>query len=274
MTLGITAAQAQSVYYNGRDVNLDNRPFMSRGTLMVPAREMGERVGSQFDRDESGRRMWWVWQGRRATYEKGSMSFDLSGRRVNLPVASESRRDILFVPVDIFRSLTDGRVTSNRGEWERNGSTLPGQRRNDDWTRPGRKDRYDDRNGDWRRTDDRNGDWRRTDGSNYGRDSVVFDRRELRFNGNERPYQKSGVLMVPFRALGEQIKARTERTADGLRVHIYFDRDRVEYDKGHTWFRLNAERIDLRTISEDRNGVLFVPITLFEAITRGRVRGF
>ncbi|MEZ0327306.1 MAG: stalk domain-containing protein [Fimbriimonas sp.] len=271
LTLGFTAAHAQNVYYNGRDVDLDNSPYMYRGTLMVPARDMGDRIGAQFDRDDSGRRMWWTWQSRRATYVKGEMSYDLNGRRVSLPTASEARRDVLFVPVEIFRGLTDGHVTSNRGEWER-GGTLPGQRRPPERIPPDRRDDWDRRDDDWRRRDD---DWRRTNPGTYGRESVVFDRRELRFDDrNEIPYRKSGVLMVPFREMGDQIGARTDRTADGLRVTINFGGDNVVYDKGHVWYRLNGDRRELQTVSEDRNGVLFVPVTLFEAVTRGRVRAY
>jgi hypothetical protein len=215
--------------------------------------------------------MWWNWQGRRATYIKGERTYDLNGRRVSLPTASEARRDILFVPVDLFRGLTDGRVTANRGEWERNGN-IPG-RRDDDWRR--RDDdwrRRDERNDDWRRRDERDDDWRRNDG--LGRDVITFDRRELRFSGDERPYRKNGIWMVPFRQFGDQINARTERTEDGLRVWITFDNNRVEYNKGHTWFRVNGERREVAAVSEDRNRILFVPVTLFEAVTRNRVRGY
>ena len=254
------AANAQNVYYEGKSLELENRAYMNRGTLMVPAREMGDRIGAPLQRDDRGGRIWWQWRESRATYYQGDRNYDLNGRRMTLATPSEARRDVLFVPVDIFRGLTGGRVTGNRGEWERSGPGIPG-RRNDDWD-------YD-RNG---RYDNGRYDNDRSDGYYYGRDTLVFDRREIRFSGDETPYRKGNTLMVPFRQLGESIGARTDRSEDGLRVWIYFENNRVEYDKGHTWYRLGTERRELNTVSEDRRGILFVPVQLFEAVTRGRLR--
>ena len=101
---------------------------------------------------------------------------------------------------------------------------------------------------------------------------IFFDSRQLQFSGNTTPYRKDGVVMVPFRAMGDAIGASTGRTADGKRVTISFGDDDVQYDKGHIWFRLNNQKKDLSTTSEDQGGVLFVPITLYQAVTRGRVR--
>jgi hypothetical protein len=263
MTTLIGAGMAQSVYYEGRTLDFENRPYTVRGTIMVPARETGDRIGAPLQRDDRGNRIWWQWRENRATYFKGDRNYDLNGRRMTLPTGSEDRRDVLYVPLDIFRGLTNGRLSSSRNDaWERNGPGIPGRRGDDSWDRG---------NGRW---DDRNGRWDGPGSGNYGRDTIVFDRREIRFSGDERPYRKGSTLMVPFRQMGEAIGARTDRTADGLRVWINFDQNRVEYDKGHTWYRINGDRRDLGTISEDRNGILFVPITLFEAVTRGRVRGY
>jgi hypothetical protein len=100
---------------------------------------------------------------------------------------------------------------------------------------------------------------------------VFFDNRPINLTGNVAPYRKDGILMVPFRALGDAIGATTGRTADGKRVTINFGDDTLVYDKGHIWYRMNNQKRDLQTISEDRGSVMFVPVTLYQTVTRGRV---
>jgi hypothetical protein len=264
-------AFGQSVYYQGRTLNFsgDERPYTARGTTMVPARRTADMVGASLDRSDSGRQIRLGWHNNRVTYRQGDTWFELNGRRTNMGLSSEARRDILFVPAEMFRALTDGVFAMGPNGWNQR----------DDWNN-GRWGSGDN-NGRWGnggngRWDNNNGSWRTDPGYNgryNDRGTVTLDGRALTFDYREQPYMKNGVVMVPFRAMGDKIGARTERTDDGLRVWIYMNGDRVEYDKGHTWYRLNSQQRDLRTVSEDRDNVLFVPITLFEAISRGRVRG-
>jgi hypothetical protein len=234
----------QGIYFQGRMLTYtyDEKPYANGGSVMIAARRTADMIGASFDRDYSGREIRMRWHNNSIRYNLGDRSFDINGRRETLTTPGENRRDVLFLPAEIFRRLTDGAIDPR-----------------------GWGDRYDT-DGNWRQQPD------------YGRpgqyrpDEIYWDSRPLSFSYDEQPYMRNGVLMVPFRATADKIGARTERSSDGLRVWIYYNGDRIEYDKGHTWYRLNDQQRTLKTISEDRRDVLFVPVTLFQELTRGRLR--
>jgi len=196
------------------------------------------------------------WKSNQIDYRQGDADFDFNGRRTKMPSYGESRGDTFYVPIDIFINLTNGACSTNgydRRDWDGD--------RDDRWN--------DQRGGPWRDRED----WKGNNGR-WNRDSVRLDGRWLDFDYREQPFTRGRELMVPFRAMGDRIGAGTDRSEDGRRVYARFGRNTIQYDKGHVWFRLNNQRINLPTVSEDRNGVLFVPVTIFVALTDGRVRPF
>ncbi|MEZ0324448.1 MAG: stalk domain-containing protein [Fimbriimonas sp.] len=220
-------ASAQTVSYNGSKLSFDdNDPYMSGGTVMLPARDTLDRINGLLERNESGKRLDLLWNSNRAVFRQGDRFFTMGGKRFNLPTTSQARGGVLYLPLELFAKLTNGKLTRGGG-----GGGGGGDKGN----------------------------------------QIFFDDRKISLTGNLKPYRKQGVMMVPFRQFGDAIGASTDRTADGKRVTINFGSDKIVYDKGHTWYRYNGDRIELSTISEDRGGVLFVPITMYRSVTRGRV---
>ncbi|CAN5358527.1 hypothetical protein BH11ARM1_BH11ARM1_15010 [soil metagenome] len=236
--LGIIATAAigatQTVEYNGAALAWDSdRPYNNRGTVMLPARDTMARISGSLDRNENGNRLTLRWFDNTVDYRKGDSSFRLNGRDVRLDGRSEERSGVLYLPFEIFRKITNNQLRVRGG--------------NQDGGRPDRPD--------------------------YGNaDQAYFDGRRINPSGDNQSYMKGGTLMVSFREFGSQIGARTDRTEDGKRVWIYFGGDRVEYNKGMSWYRFNQDQRNVKTISEERNGVLFVPVELYIAATRGRVK--
>jgi hypothetical protein len=238
------SAQAQSVFFDDQEIRLTDRPYVSRGTLMIPARETLQRIGGSFDRDARGVSYRFGFRGQRIDYREGDRGYSLGGRPFRLDAPSQTQRGVLFVPMDMFRHLTDGRLSPNRGNgWGPGGN--PGNRRPDWTTRPG----WDDR-----------------------REAVTFEGRRVQFDRRDEPFTKSNVLMVSFPAMARELRARTERSRDGRWFYLEYRGDRVEHERGRNRFLLNGRERSMRTSSEERGGVLFVPITLFEELTRGRVQ--
>lgn len=171
------------------------------------------------------------WQNNTAEFRSGDRSYTMNGRRRSFSTDPLQRGDILYIPATFFEELTNNR---------------------------------------FRVADDRWGDKGRPGDYGYG-SRIYWNGRELRFNRDEEPFNYGRTMMVPFRALGDQIGARTERTEDGKRVILRYGRNEVVYDTGRTWYRINRQRRELPTSSQDRRGVYFVPIELFEAVTDGRL---
>jgi len=233
---GAATLLAQDVYYRDRTLYFDRseRPYMVRNVLMVPARTTAEMIGADFDRDDrEGLNIRMVWQNNRLRYHQGDHAYQLNGKSVELGTTSDAVRGILYVPARMFRDLTDGAFSVDKPRV-------------------------------WRDDPDH--------GRPIGGRDIYFDRRVIYFERSNWPFLRNNVLMVPFRDMAERIDATTGRSDDGQRVWINFDRDRAEYDKGRNWYRLNGVERKLPTSSEDRGGVLYVPITIFEGVTHGRVR--
>jgi hypothetical protein len=273
--LGSTGAFAQTAYYQGRALNMSgsDRPFYVGNTMMVPVRRAMDLVGGTLDRNTRGNDVVLRWQNRRINYVKGESTFSMNGARYKLGGSSRDRNGVLFVPSELISALTNGDFYVEGDNGWGNGPVAKRYPTDRDrwsgrWDTQGNNPRWD--GGRWNQGGNWNGG-RTNQGSDYGR-GVYWDNRLLSFNRNEEPYEKGGTLMVPFRALADKLGMRTDRTADGRRVWIYYQSDRVEYDQGRTWYRLNQDQRDLKTNSEDRGGILFVPMELFTSISGNRLR--
>lgn len=227
---------AQNVYYNRDRVTFsgDERAFVESNVIYVPFRAMSERIGARFERSDSGATVRVTWRNKVGTYRKGTSEMILEGRVNRINRAARVRNEVLFVPVRFFELLTGGAVSyQNNGfnDYDNDGGLFGG-----------------------------NG------GSSNGAASVYYNGRPLSFSGNERPYRSNGTVQVPFRAMGDQLGYNTDRSSDGRTISVWKEYDRVDYVKGANYFRLNDERRSLRTSSQERNGVLFVPIEIFQAL--------
>jgi hypothetical protein len=238
-------AGAQIIYFEGKQVGFGgDRPYVSKGTVMLPARDTMERIGGALERNENGQRIHLTWWNNKVQFRKGDRFFLYNGQRTALTTSSEDREGVLYLPLPVFRTLTDGRIATTPGGYRPGGGT----------GRPDNSGRWD------------------LDGGRPNGTHLYFDNRRIEFDGAEAVYRKDGTLMVPFRAMGDAIGGSSDRTADGKRVWINFRGNRVEYDKGHIWYRINGQRQELDTTSEERGELLFVPVELFEAVTGNKVR--
>lgn len=230
-----------SVYYNGRPLSFsgNERPFRSNGTVQVPFRAMGDRLGYNTDRSSDGRTIS-VWKDYdRVEYVKGANYFRLNDERRSLRTSSQERDGVLFVPIEIFQALAGRDLSTSGGS----GGGLFG----------GSGGSYDD------------------EYSNNSQE-LYYDGRSVTFLGDERPIVKGSTLLVPARALASRIGASFERTDDGKRMWIRWRGREAQYDKGNIWFRINGDRQSLSTISVDRNGIVFIPVKVFQALTENRIQ--
>jgi hypothetical protein len=107
----------------GDDVSFDNRPirfdrdeepFRSGNTLLVPAREMARLIGARVERPGDGNRLIFRYSRNEVVYDRGRNWYRINGRQVSLPTSSRDRRDVLYIPVEVFDALVDGRLSWNR----------------------------------------------------------------------------------------------------------------------------------------------------------------
>ncbi|MFY9233383.1 MAG: stalk domain-containing protein [Fimbriimonadaceae bacterium] len=225
-----TAALAQDIEYNGRNIRLDPKPTPVGNTWLLPVRATADKIGAKITRD--GRYATITWQSNRAEFRVGDDSYTLNNRRKPFRHDSLERRGVLYLEARFFEDLTGNRL---------------------------------------RVVDDRYGG-NRPDEPYYGLEGrILYDNRELRFDRAEEPFMNGRTLMVPFRAMGNKVGAKLERTDDGKRVIIRHGRNEVVYDRGKTWYRINRQRRELSSTSRDRGDIYFVPIELFDAVTGGRV---
>ena len=238
LLVAVVAAQAApQLRFKGRLLLFTPQalPFNDGGTLFVPLRETVGQSNVVLDIQDSGRRFEMSYNRTTAEYVKGATRFRLNGSWRSLSDSSQERNTILFVPFAIFSQLTGGDLKIDRSN----------------------------NNGGF--GNNNNGGFGNNNNSNSGTD-LYYNGRRLSFSGNEEPYSSQGTTLVPFRALGSALGLKTDRSPDGKRVWIWRNSDRIEYNKGMVWYRLNEDRRDIGAKSEEKSGVLFVPIELFKAL--------
>jgi len=100
---------------------------------------------------------------------------------------------------------------------------------------------------------------------------VSFKGAPLKYSGSIHPFLSQRTVMVPFRATSTLVGAKIVRNPDGKHVTLTFGRDTIYYEPGHHGYKLNGHRVNMRAMSESKNGHLYVPIRLFNDVTAGRV---
>ena len=88
----------------------DEMPYRSQGTLFMPFRRTAAQIGGRADRSPSGRIAILDYRGDHLEYAEGSYFFRINGRRFNLDQSAESHNGILFLPYQVFKTLTHGGI--------------------------------------------------------------------------------------------------------------------------------------------------------------------
>lgn len=145
--------------------------------------------------------------------------------------------------------------------------------------RDSRDDRdEDDRNRDRDRDEDRDRDLDRDRNRDQDRDRedrdrdedsirIEYDRRELRFDRDERPYRLDGTVMVPMKAMADQLGLEVE---EGRYTAIYISGDNgsLRLQKGSRDARYNGKNFTLDQAPVERDGVLYVPVDAFSNMSK------
>lgn len=121
----LTAAWGQDaadIFADGRPLRYSNnaRPYFDRGTPMVAVRETADQLGLRVDRSDSGRDLRLRNRRDELEFRQGTREYLLNGRRRTMAREPQNRRAILYVPMELFRDLTDARLEARRAnrEWD------------------------------------------------------------------------------------------------------------------------------------------------------------
>jgi len=113
------------------------------------------------------------------------------------------------------------------------------------------------------------GDWHERELETRHAHIVVGD-EEVRFKREERPFWVNHTLMVPFRAVGALIGAKTDRSKSGEELHIHYRDNDVDFRQDSDIYHRNGARFILPP-TVGRDGVLFVPVKLWEFVRKDYV---
>jgi len=92
----------------------EERPYEAQDTLMLPFRRICTQLGAKSDRSKSGHHVWAEFHGNRLDYEEGRREYAINNRTFHIPARSEGKDGVLFVPFELFKNLSRGRI-----EWRR-----------------------------------------------------------------------------------------------------------------------------------------------------------
>jgi hypothetical protein len=95
------------IVFNGRILRFDSdtEPYSARGIVFLPLRAVADLTEIRIDREDNGRDVI-LRRGRdQVTYRAGSTNYLFNNRPRALRAPSQSRRGVLFVPVDLFEAL-------------------------------------------------------------------------------------------------------------------------------------------------------------------------
>lgn len=101
---------------------------------------------------------------------------------------------------------------------------------------------------------------------------VTFEGRELRFERDQRPYESNGVVMVPLEATAKELELSVDQQEDRDFILITGNDNSVRLNRNESDYRMNGKRRELPRNPETRNGVLYVPLEVFENLANGTLR--
>ncbi|MGV3614904.1 MAG: stalk domain-containing protein [Fimbriimonas sp.] len=240
--IGLLAGQAAMVQaQSGEDAEIladgrvlsfsrNARPYFTGRVTMVPIKDTASRLGVRLEERDRGETFRMTFRGDDATYRRGRRDFELNGRLRSLPNVSEERNRILFVPLELFRDLTDRELYARRAGERHDLPQAPGgTRRNEDL-------------------------------------DIRFRGERLRFERSEEPRYVQSVVYLPVGAMVRRSGARLEDEDRGRRMRFTYQDRVVEFTKGREDFTLNGARVWMNAPSLEISGVLFVPQILFQRL--------
>lgn len=205
------------------------QPYFKGRTAMVPMRDMAGKLGVRVEGNDRGESFRFSFRGDEAVYRKWRQDFDLNGRTRSLPTEPEEMRRIIFVPLELFRDLTDRDLRASRV-----GESSPG------WG-----------DGPSRPTEDID---------------IRFRGQRLRFERSEEPRYVQSMLYLPVGAMVRRTGVQYADEDRGRRMTFVYQDRTIEFTKGREDFVLNGGRIWMNAPSLEISGVLFVPQMLFQRL--------
>jgi hypothetical protein len=100
---------------------------------------------------------------------------------------------------------------------------------------------------------------------------IEINRKVLNFSGDEEPYKKGWVIMVPLEATASQLGFDISKNRSGDTIWVEKGDDSFALEQDSRTYRLNGRRDSLPAEVENRNGVIFVPLEAFTKVVRGTV---
>lgn len=98
---------------------------------------------------------------------------------------------------------------------------------------------------------------------------VMYDGRELRYDRDARPFEAEGTVMVPLEATAKELGLSVDLQNDRDFILISGNDSSVRLNRNGNDYRINGKRRELARNPESRNGVLYVPLEVFDNLANG-----
>lgn len=109
-------------------------------------------------------------------------------------------------------------------------------------------------------------------GEEANRLRVTYEGRDLLFSRDQMPYESEGTVMVPLEAAAKALDVSVDLQEDRDFILISGKENSVRLNRNESDYRLNGKRRELPRNIETRNGVLYVPLEVFEHLVDGTLR--
>lgn len=241
----MTLAHAQNitVRVNGNNVPFaDTMPQMQGGRVLVPLRGVLEQIGADISWNEATQTVKAHMNQRDIQLSLGSRTAMVNGQQVRLGVPAMRIGGSTMVPLRFLGEALGASVDWNDNRQEVNITTTGGNP----------PDRIGNGNGNGRN----NGGGGRRDGWPQNI-SLRIDGRDQSF-GAAKPYARDSQVMVPLEFMSEQAHFSYRYDPDMKIVAV--GEKGLRHEVGSRWVNKGGQRMDLGTMSEMHNGVLYVPL--------------
>lgn len=203
------------------------KPYLKGRTAMVPMRDMAGKLGVRIEGNDRADGFRFTFRGDEAYYRKWRRDFDLNGRTRTLPTEGEEMGKVVFIPLQLFRDLTDRDLAFHRvGDPNPIPST------------PRPREEID----------------------------IRFRGQRLGFERSEEPRYVQSMLYLPVGAMVRRTGTRFEEEDRGRRMRFTYEDRTIEFTKGREDFVLNGARVWMNAPSLEISGILFVPHMLFQRL--------
>jgi hypothetical protein len=203
------------------------KPYFKGRTAMVPMRDMAGKLGVRIEGNDQADGFRFTFRGDEAYYRKWRRDFDLNGRTRSLPAEGEETNRTIFIPLELFRDLTDRDLAFRRIGDSISVPSTPRPREEID---------------------------------------IRFRGQRLGFERSEEPRYVRSMLYLPVGAMVRRTGIRFEEEDRGRRMRFTYEDRTIEFTKGREDFVMNGGRFWMNAPSLEISGVLFVPHILFQRL--------